>query len=119
MATDAGGGAKPFVPSDNTTLTSVLAGLDAEGYTGHFTAERGARLRCDRCGAISDATTFVVEAIRRLEGASDPDEMMSVVIARCPACGESGTAVLGYGPAASEEDADVSTALTAPPSAGM
>jgi hypothetical protein len=108
---DAGGGARPFVPSDNTTLTSVLEGLDHDGYSAQFLTEPGARLRCSECDTTSPASAFDVHAIRRLEGASEPDEMMSVVAATCPSCGRGGTAVLGYGPNASPDEADVSLAL--------
>jgi len=34
-----------------------------------------------------------------------------VLAARCPACGARGTAVLGFGPAASPADGDVTAAL--------
>jgi hypothetical protein len=46
-----------------------------------------------------------------LEGASDPDDMMTVIAARCPHCGVAGTLVLGYGPNASPEHVAVSRAL--------
>jgi hypothetical protein len=113
-ATDAGGDGAAFVPSDNTTLTSILAGLTAEGYDHDFSVvPDAASMRCDACGTVSPAEAFAVDAIRRLEGASDPDEMMSVVIGRCPACQARGVAVLGYGPAASADDAAVASRLRA------
>ena len=104
-----------FVPSDNTTLTSVLAGLEASGYTGHLSAIAGGNLHCDVCDGVRPASAFEVLSIRRLEGASEPDEMLSVVTAICPLCGGRGVVVLGYGPAASPEDADVSIALSSGP----
>ncbi len=111
ITSDADGRRAPFVPSDNTTLSSVLVGLEREGYAGQFVASEDGSLRCGACGVESPAGTYAVETIRRLEGASEPDEMMSVVAAACPNCGAQGTAVLGYGPAASPEDAAVSLAL--------
>jgi hypothetical protein len=46
-------------------------------------------------------------SIRRLEGASDPADMLAVVALRCPACGAQGVLTLGYGPDTSPEEADV------------
>ena len=99
------------VPSDNTTLVSVLQALEDEGFTGQLIAESDARIRCGACGETLPATEFQVEAVRRLEGASDPDDMMIVVGARCPQCGEAGTLVLGYGPNAGEDDVAISRAF--------
>jgi hypothetical protein len=111
ITSDADGRRAPFVPSDNTTLSSVLVGLEREGFEAQFVAADGGSLRCTACGVESPAGAYAVETIRRLEGASEPDEMMSVVAALCPNCGSRGTAVLGYGPGASPEDAAVSIAL--------
>jgi len=101
-------------PSDNTTLSAVVAGFEGEGYGAHFVARPGGVLLCDACSAESAAGTYSVATVRRLEGASDPDDMVSVVAAACPACGADGLAVLGYGPTASDSDNDVSSALTMP-----
>jgi hypothetical protein len=111
IESDADGLRAAFVPSDNTTLSSVLEGLEREGYDAQFVALTEGNLRCGACGVASAAGEFAVDSIRRLEGASEPDEMMSVVAAICPRCGVRGTAVLGYGPAASPEDSAVSVAL--------
>ena len=45
--------------------------------------------------------------IRRLEGASDPDDMLAVVALECPVCSMKGTIVLHFGPEASAEELDV------------
>jgi hypothetical protein len=45
--------------------------------------------------------------MRRTEGASDPDDMLAVVGLTCPRCGTQGTAVLGYGPEADPDDAEI------------
>jgi ribosomal protein S27AE len=108
------GGGEAFTPSDNTTLAGVLTGLEETGFAANVTAAPGGRLRCGRCEVVSDAGEFAVASIRRLEGASEPDEMVSVVAAECPACGAGGAVVLGYGPMASADDAAVSSALAAP-----
>ena len=112
VAADAGAADQvAFAPSDNTTLTSVLDGLAAEGYHAHLTAEEGGSIRCGACDETTPASKFRVDSVRRLEGASEPDEMMSVVAACCPRCGECGVAVLGHGPVASAADLDVSSRL--------
>ena len=112
---DIGNGREPFAPSDNTTLASILAGLEAEGFAANLTPAPGGHLRCGRCGEVSDAAAFDVASIRRMEGASEPDEMLSVVAAICPRCAAWGVVVLGYGPMASEDDAAVSHKLPPAP----
>jgi hypothetical protein len=99
------GGTDPGPPSDNTTLTAVLAALDEEGYTASFGARDGARLLCSACRQERPVGEFAVDRVRRLEGASDPDAQVLLVGATCPSCGARGTAVFGYGPEASEVDA--------------
>jgi hypothetical protein len=99
------------VPSDNTTLVGVLQALEEQGFGSQLIPETDATIQCGACGDTSPATKFEVEAVRRLEGASDPDDMMTVVGARCPRCGAAGTLVLGYGPNATEDDAAISRAL--------
>lgn len=105
------GDVRAGAPSDNTTLTAVLADLDAAGYRASFGARDGARLQCSVCRAEQPVSRFDVHAVRRLEGASDPDAEVILVAAVCPACGAQGTAVFGYGPEASEVDALAVTEL--------
>jgi hypothetical protein len=52
-----------------------------------------------------------MSSLRRLEGASDPADMVAIVAVTCPRCGNQGTAVLAFGPAASAEDSDVLAVL--------
>lgn len=92
-------------PSDNTTLTAVLAELESAGYTASFGARDRARLQCSACREERPVAEFEVDIARRFEGASDPDAEAILVAGTCPACGARGTAVFGYGPEASEEDA--------------
>jgi ribosomal protein S27AE len=99
------------VPTDNTTLTEVLNGMRELGFGTSFTAQDGARLRCGHCEVTSAATAFVVEDTRRLEGASDPDDLVTVVAAFCPECGSGGSLVLGYGVNATPEDAAAAASL--------
>ena len=105
-------------PSDNTTLVSVLKSFEERGYTAQFIPADDGMVDCAGCGSSFAATELVVEAIRRLEGASDPDDMMTVIAARCPNCGVSGTLVLGYGPNATANDAAISAAIGRRPPTG-
>ena len=99
------------VPSDNTTLVSVLSAFEEQGFTSQLIPGPDASIQCGACSQTAPATEFEVEAVRRLEGASDPDDMMTVIGARCPRCGQAGTLILGYGPNASEDDAAISKAF--------
>lgn len=106
--TDSGHDQVAGAPSDNTTLTAVLDALRVEGYTADLRAIGSVgEVRCDACGSASVATDLTDVVERRLEGASDPDDMVLAIGARCPACNERGALTLGYGPAASEADSAV------------
>jgi hypothetical protein len=98
-------------PGDNTNLVDMLEALAEDGFDVSFTAVPEASLRCGACGQASRADSFDISRVRRLEGASDPDDMQMVVAATCPNCGARGVAVLAFGPAASEADADVVVTL--------
>ena len=100
-------------PSDNTTLLSVLTSLEEQGFTGQLIPAENASIQCGACNETSPASDFEVSVTRRLEGASDPDDMMTVVGARCPRCAGPGALVLGYGPNASQDDAAISVVLGA------
>lgn len=106
-------------PSDNDSLTAVLDGLVEEGFAASYRPARGPvegrpAVVCGACGRSTAAEDLRVEVERRLEGASEPDEMVLAVAARCPACGAGGVLVLGYGPEASAEDSDLVLALRQP-----
>lgn len=92
-------------------MTEVLAGYAAAGYTGSFTALEDAQVECHTCSTTSAAADFRMSSLRRLEGASDPDDMMSVVALTCPRCAAQGVLILGFGPSATREDSAVSAAL--------
>jgi hypothetical protein len=96
------------------TLRDVIADLEQSGNQGQFGAREGGVIRCFSCQeefAPADAT---VATVRRLEGASDPDDMIAVLPLTCPRCGTDGTLVLAYGPEASLEDSEVLAALPSP-----
>lgn len=73
------------------------------------------RLRCFTCGTESDAASVEMAALRRTEGASDPDDMLAVAALTCPHCGARAAVVLGYGPESSEDDAEVLLRLSPVP----
>lgn len=114
-------------PSDRTTLTEVIDAYRDSGFAGDFTAEprdpesagpvaaggavSTAVVRCGRCATSSDPGGLQIHSIRRLEGASDPADMMAIVATTCPVCGSEGTLVLGFGPMSSAVDADVLGAM--------
>jgi hypothetical protein len=103
----------PLTARGAETVTEVLRTFSEQGIDTQFVPgpARGA-LRCTNCASISSAAEYTVLEERRLEGASDPDDLVLVVAASCPVCRASGALVLGYGPEASEVDTDLVLGLT-------
>jgi hypothetical protein len=89
------------------TILEVLADLEKMGFTGQFVPRDGAQVECVACHELHPADETVLRELERLEGASDPDDMVAVVGLECPHCGAKGTAVLSYGPEAPLLDAEV------------
>jgi hypothetical protein len=106
-----GGAVAEEIAEDGATITEVLERFERDGYSGQFRALDGARLQCITCRHELDAKNVELERLCRLEGASDPADMLAVVALRCPSCQTRGTAVLNYGPEATADDADVLLAL--------
>ena len=98
-------------PGDHTTLTAVLAELADDGWTGNVTVTEDARIRCPACREELDPAELSVDSLRRMEGTSDPDDMLVVLAVTCGRCNEQGAAVLHYGPAAAPEEAEVLRAV--------
>ncbi len=99
-------------PEENDrTIVEVLAGLEAAGYRGQFVPRGDATVECVTCRKRSRADATIFRELRRLEGASDPSDMVAVAGLQCPHCGTLGTVVLSYGPESSAEDATVLSAL--------
>jgi hypothetical protein len=108
------------VAGGSETLTDVLAPsrtrasqgashpLDARGVSD------GASLRCEQCRQEFAAEQPDVTELRRLEGASDPDDMLAAIALECPRCGARGSLVVNYGPTATTEEAAVLVALREP-----
>jgi hypothetical protein len=92
----------------------VLEQLDDEGFSAQFVPREGGVVRCATGGHLFSASSSEPVSSRRLEGASDPADMVMVVALRCPVCDTAGTLTLHYGPDASPEEADVLAALEPP-----
>ena len=104
-------GDAPNVPSDNTTLLAVLNAFAEEGWTENMSATDEGEIRCPACSTVSPAGDVSPDELRRLEGASDPDDMMAVLAITCPNCAAKGVIVANFGPNASEADALLMQAL--------
>ena len=91
-------------PSDNTTIVGLLAQFREDGYGGDFMVQSGPSLRCRECDHEIPVAELELDAMRRVEGASDPDDMGAVLAVSCPSCGTKGTALVSYGPTASEDE---------------
>ncbi len=98
---------QPSGPKYGATLTEIIATLEEAGFKGQMAARPDGMVQCLTCRQENPATDFNLGAMRRTEGASDPDDMLAVVGLTCPNCGTQGTAVLGYGPEADPDDAEV------------
>jgi hypothetical protein len=101
---------EPGVPSDVTTVTELVDGGQARGYTEQFVLTPTG-IRCQACGERRDPAEYGFESLRRLEGASDPDDAQAVLAVHCPVCDAAGSLVVNYGPAASPEESDALAAM--------
>ena len=98
-------------PSDNTTVVAELERLRGDGYGEDFYIEPGPAVRCRSCGTTIPAADLELDALRRLEGASDPADMVAILALTCSSCGAKGTALVHYGPGATEEEDELLLAL--------
>ncbi len=96
---------------NNRTLDELMSTFETEGYRGQMAARPGGFVLCLSCQMESEAGEMQLDALERMEGASDPADMLAVAAVVCPLCNTSGTLVLGYGPEASSDDADVLAGL--------
>lgn len=101
----------PDNATDATSLGESLTRFEAEGFTGQFGAQEGGTVVCYTCHESSSARDVELAALRRTEGASDPDDMTAVAAVTCPRCGAKGTLVVHFGALAPPEDDDVLRAL--------
>ena len=98
-------------PSDNTTAVAELERFRQDGYDEDFYVEAGPGLRCRSCGETTPAAELELDALRRLEGASDPADMAAILALQCSSCGAKGTAMVHYGPGATREEDELLRAL--------
>ena len=104
---------------DGLTLMNVLNHLENDGFTGQFVGREGSIVECTTCHTRTPAPKMAGDhRLIRIEGVSDPADMMAIAALRCPSCGTLGTLVLGYGPEASGVDIDVLRCLDVPPPGG-
>jgi len=97
--------------ADAATVTEIMTTLEAAGFHGQMAARPDARILCFTCHEESRSADVGLEALGRTEGISDPADMLAVVGLVCPRCGARGTVVLGYGPEAEPDDAEVLASL--------
>ncbi len=100
-------GPVPSAPGDNTTLSAILEQYAQAGFSSSWEITDGGDLTCSTCGGTSSPESLSLHSVRRLEGASDPDDMAAVLAITCVRCGARGTAVIMYGPMSSAADADL------------
>ena len=96
---------------DPSSIAEIVAEFENEGFSGQFHPCPGGLLECLTCREITPASEATLHAVRRTEGASDPDDMSAIVALESPKCHAKGTVVLTYGPEAQSDDADVLAAL--------
>jgi len=94
-------------PASNITLAELLGAFEAEGYSTQMAVRPAGYVLCMGCQMESEASEMQVDAMERMEGASDPDDMLAVFALVCPLCRSQGTLVVGYGADTSLDDADV------------
>jgi hypothetical protein len=97
----------PGVARGAQTLLDVLAEYADQGWPGQFAARDEGLIECQTCHHRMAADDAQVLALRRLEGASDPDDMLAVAAIECPNCHHRGSLVLQFGPTATADDAAV------------
>jgi hypothetical protein len=102
---------EPGVPTGATTLAAVVAAADRADYSVTFEIEPARSgppmLRCGACRGVSPAGEFERVWTARLEGASDPADMLHVSALRCPRCASGGVLVMNFGPVADSSQLDV------------
>ncbi|MCB9393573.1 MAG: hypothetical protein H6514_07875 [Acidimicrobiaceae bacterium] len=100
-------------------MTAVVNAYREAGFAGDFAVEEATQpdgtvravVRCGRCASSLDPQRITMHSIRRLEGASDPADMVAVIAATCPVCANDGTVVVAFGPMASAADSAVLVAM--------
>jgi len=86
------------------SLVGILGTFRDEGFTSDFYARPWGVVECGQCHVQHRADTLQLHQLERLEGDSDPSEMLAVCAVGCPNCGLRGTLVLTFGPESTRED---------------
>jgi hypothetical protein len=89
------------------SLLGILGTFRDEGFTYDFRSRPGGMVECGQCHVPRRADTLELRQLERLEGDSDPSEMLAVCAVVCPNCGIRGTLVLTFGPESTREDDEV------------
>lgn len=106
------------MPPTPATLIEVVDAARRNGIDTEFIVN-GDLIRCGTCEHEAEPERVRRDWLHRLEGTSDPDELLSVSAIACPSCGGRGLLVLPYGPAANADEATVSRRLPEPEHADM
>lgn len=97
----------PVGTADEPTLTDVLASYAAAGFDSQLAATDNGLVHCFACGVSVAPADAELHSLRRLEGASDPADMLAVAAVSCRSCDAKGVLVLNYGPEATAGEAAV------------
>lgn len=95
------------------TIKDAMREYEHLGYSGQFAPRSEGMIECLTCHDKVPAEKVQRTALRRVEGSSDPDDMVSINALICPSCGAKGTAVFKYGPAATPEEGEAMQRLNA------
>lgn len=101
------------------SLRDVLNVARRHGIDTDMSPTPDGMIRCGRCDSINRPDDVTRDWIHRLEGTTDPDELLSASAVRCPQCGGAGVLVLPFGPLADEVEARIARSLPAPLQADM
>lgn len=101
------------VSGDAVTINELMDVARAYGVTGSFEVE-GTGLRCTSCGATSAPEDVERIWLHRFEGASDPDELLTISAIRCPRCATLGSLITPYGPMADADESAIVLRLPVP-----
>ncbi len=107
------------IPTGANQLADVIELAAEDGFSVEFVvadepSSGDDALRCPRCETDSPADSFVRTWTERLEGASDPADMLHVSALTCPNCSARGLFIAPFGPSATERQAAVLRALPEP-----
>lgn len=101
------------VAADAVTIAELMDLARAYGVTGTFELD-GVTLRCTSCGTASAPDDVERVWLHRFEGASDPDELLTMSAIRCPRCATLGSLITPYGPLADADESSVVLRLPVP-----